>query len=123
MVNGRLDGLVEELGSGQAFCSVSISLVLVPPVCCGAFQEDQASRASPVTACRVPCLLDSPLRCGALVPIRIGVHSVGFLSQVQPEEAALFVPWRGAVVLLLPRGEGCAVLLYQSAFIRVMVSQ
>ncbi len=79
------------------FYSVSISLVLVPPVCCGAFQGDQASRASPATACRVPCLLDSPMWCGALVLIRIGVKSGGFLSQVRPSEAALLCrggwPW------------------------------
>lgn len=65
------------------FYSVSISLVLVPPVCCGAFQGDQASRASPATACRVPCLLDSQVvRCSCINPN--WAQSKGFLSKSNP---------------------------------------
>ncbi len=38
VVDERMYDLKEELAIKQAFCSVSVSLVLVPPVCCGAFQ-------------------------------------------------------------------------------------
>ena len=69
--------------SRECLCSVSNSLVLVPLVCYGAFQGDQASRASPATACRVPCLLDSQVvRCSCINPN--WAQSKGFLSKSNP---------------------------------------
>ena len=64
------------------------------------------------------------LPSGAVLLYQSKLGSIERVSlKVQPIETVLFVPRRVAVVLLLPRGEDGAVLLYQSVLSRVMDSQ
>ena len=64
------------------------------------------------------------LPSGAVLLYQSKLGSIERVSlKVQPIETVLFVPRRVAVVLLLPRGEDGAVLLYHSVLSRVMASQ
>ncbi len=64
------------------------------------------------------------LPIGAVLLYQSKLGSIERVSlKVQPVETVLFFPRRVAVVLLLPRGEDGAVLLYHSVLSRVMASQ
>jgi len=107
--------------SRECLCSVSISLVLVPLVCYGAFQGDQASRASPATACRVPCLLDSQVvRCSCIIPN--WAQSKGFLSKSNPlKRCSLYRggwPWCSCYHGVKTVRCSCIILSYPESWLR-----